>query len=42
MFDLKQIAAPSMGITMNTSQPLAMSANATQPIISYPVNDFDI
>lgn len=30
----------SMGITMNTqpqSQPLAMSANATQPIISYPV-----
>lgn len=32
--------APSMGITMNTqpqSQPLAMSANATQPIISYPV-----
>lgn len=31
------LAAPSMGITMNTSQPLAMSANATQPIISYPV-----
>ncbi|XP_031626504.1 zinc finger CCCH domain-containing protein 10-like [Contarinia nasturtii] len=28
--------APSMGITMNTSQPIAMS-NATQPIISYPV-----
>lgn len=34
-FDL--FAAPSMGITMNTSQSLAMSANATQPIISYPV-----
>lgn len=28
--------APSMGLTINTSQALAMS-NATQPIISYPV-----
>ncbi|XP_055689967.1 zinc finger CCCH domain-containing protein 10-like [Lutzomyia longipalpis] len=30
------LPAPSMGLTINTSQALAMS-NATQPIISYPV-----
>lgn len=40
MVSIKQknhFTAPSMGITMNTSQPLTMSANATQPIISYPI-----
>lgn len=29
--------APSMGLTLNTSQPIACVSNTSQPIISYPV-----
>lgn len=38
LFFSLQFLAPSMGLTINTSQPLACPlSNATQPIISYPV-----